>query len=746
MTAEDYARKLRFEQQHFQNQEDVHALPEIFHYWSNRHILPMLQTCGFVNDEDLYTQYLRRAADACGRGVPRFISIGAGNGDLEVRVAQRLRKSGLSDFVFECLETTPAMLERGRELARQAKLHDHVLMVEGDFNHWDAQHEYTGVIANQALHHVVELERLFDEIKRALHPRGYFVTNDMVGRNGHMRWPEALEAMRPFWLELPSEYRWNRLYRRHEEEYINHDCSKEGFEGIRAQDILPLLTERFDFSVFAAFGNIVNVFVDRVFGHNFDASQAWDRDFIDRVHAADEARIHSGTLSPTQMFAVMTVGEVTERQFARGLSPQHCIRRQPRVAGFQDDLRMETTSLQPIGGWGVQFSQQLKAMGGLPPYHYHAETLAPGLALSEAGMLSGRITSLGRFSTVIQVRDSATPPRQVQQAYTLLVRDDDLVPPLTLPARITLAAAVRNQEYRQPLGAIGGLPPLEWNLDAGKLPRGLALDGDQAIITGTPARDGVFGFRVRVKDKRGSVAKAPVLLQVLRSADTSWLVLPQMAAGGRWRTELCLTNAGPYAARIALRFRDSMGSKWTVPVAVTRGDDEPENRHFHECEETLAPYSCLRLRTLRGTEGDRAGWAEVECSGAVRGYAELHSDDLYSAIVPMDKAGPASVLLPFDNRHNQRTALAVVALPGGKGNPVSATLWDSTWRSIGSVVLDLKPGEHTSFRLDERFPQVRSMEGLVEMESPGGRVAALALQFSPDGPFRHLPALPPRHV
>ncbi|MCW5965352.1 MAG: methyltransferase domain-containing protein, partial [Bryobacterales bacterium] len=252
MQAEDYARKLRFEQQHFQDQEEVHDLPEIFHYWSNRHVLPMLQSCGFVNDEDLYTQYLRRAADACTGGVPRFISIGAGNGDLEVRVAQRLRRGGLSEFVFECLETTPAMLERGRESARQAGLQDHVLMVEGDFNIWNPQHQYAGVIANQALHHVVELERLFDEIKRALHPRGYFVTNDMIGRNGHMRWPEALEAMRPFWMELPTEYRWNRLYHRHEEEYINHDCSTEGFEGIRAQDILPLLIERFDFPLFAA--------------------------------------------------------------------------------------------------------------------------------------------------------------------------------------------------------------------------------------------------------------------------------------------------------------------------------------------------------------------------------------------------------------------------------------------------------------------------------------------------------------
>jgi len=33
------------------------------------------------------------------------------------------------------------------------------------------------------------------------------------------------------------------------------DCSKQGFEGIRAQDILPLLVKKFSFRSFLGFGN-----------------------------------------------------------------------------------------------------------------------------------------------------------------------------------------------------------------------------------------------------------------------------------------------------------------------------------------------------------------------------------------------------------------------------------------------------------------------------------------------------------
>jgi len=97
--------------------------------------------------------------------------------------------------------------------------------------------------------------------------------HDMIGRNCHQRWPEALKEVHRFWKELPTEYRYNRQLNRHEELYDNWDCSIEGFEGICAQDILPLLLERFDFHLFIGFANVVYLFIDRGFGHNFNADQ-----------------------------------------------------------------------------------------------------------------------------------------------------------------------------------------------------------------------------------------------------------------------------------------------------------------------------------------------------------------------------------------------------------------------------------------------------------------------------------------
>ena len=181
-------------------------------------------------------------------------------------------------------------------------------------------------MANQALHHFVELETLFGKIYEALSPQGYFLTDDIIGRNGHMRWPEALALVNEFWQVLPERYKYNNQLKRVELEYDNWDCSKEGFEGIRAQDILPLLIRKFPFDLFIGHANVIDVFIDRSFGHNFKPENEWDRNFIDRVHYADEENLEQGRIKPTHMTAAMTRGPCPRIKAHKHLTPEFCVR------------------------------------------------------------------------------------------------------------------------------------------------------------------------------------------------------------------------------------------------------------------------------------------------------------------------------------------------------------------------------------------------------------------------------------
>ena len=60
---------------------------------------------------------------------------------------------------------------------------------------WIPENHVDLCMANQSLHRFVELETLFDTIRDAIGSIGLSVVPDMIGRNGHMRWPEALEPV-----------------------------------------------------------------------------------------------------------------------------------------------------------------------------------------------------------------------------------------------------------------------------------------------------------------------------------------------------------------------------------------------------------------------------------------------------------------------------------------------------------------------------------------------------------------------
>ncbi len=320
-----YAERIAQEGRNFDERVVVHDLPMIFHYWSNRWLLPMEQAFGFDHPYAFFAQQLARAA----RGAidtPRFVSLGCGNCDAEIDVAERLIALGVREFTLECLDLSAPMLERGAALAAERGLSAHIVPVTGDFNRWKPRQTYDAILANQSLHHVLELEHLFDAISRSLAPHGRFVTSDMIGRNGHQRWPEALAIVRELWRELPPSHRYNLQLSRQENEFLDWDCSTEGFEGIRAQDVLPLCVERFGFELFLPFANVVDPFIDRGFGHHFDADAAWDRDFIDRVHARDEAEILAGRIKPTHMMAVMTNDRGGTPRIREHLTPQFCVR------------------------------------------------------------------------------------------------------------------------------------------------------------------------------------------------------------------------------------------------------------------------------------------------------------------------------------------------------------------------------------------------------------------------------------
>ena len=343
-----YLARLEAEGQTFDHNEDVHDLPDIFHYWSNRYLLPKFTDLGFVSAADMMTQGIGRNLGGPEAGVRRIASLGAGNCDFEIDLAKRLLEHGHTNFVIECLELSGSMLERGRAAAEAASVASYIEPVQVDLNAWKPSGAYHALVAVQSLHHVLDLEGVFASASESLAAGGQFLVCDTIGRNGHMRWPEAMRLILEFWRKLPPSYRYNRQLQRYEELYENWDCSTVGFEGIRAQDILPVLAANFRFDMFLGYGNIIDPFIDRCFGPNFDPKKDWDRTFIDEVHRRDEEGLATGELKPTQMMAALSSG--SRKAMAQGVDVDRFI----RVPGPSDDVldKPQSTGHEyPWGNW-----------------------------------------------------------------------------------------------------------------------------------------------------------------------------------------------------------------------------------------------------------------------------------------------------------------------------------------------------------------------------------------------------------
>jgi len=313
----DYAERVAQQiAQYAENTAAMHDLPDSFHFWSHSYIRPgLLDVFGVESVADFYIEGYRRSAAGSAQSTKTILSLGCGDGWLETEIAQRLLAEGIKDFRIVGADISRDLLARFEEKIRQTNLGEWLNPMHLDLNASDLTGPWTMVMANHSLHHFVELERIFDYCLSTLEPAGLFVTNDMIGRNGHMRWPEARLILDSLWPLLSVEQKYHVQLRRYSETFIDHDCSGEGFEGIRSQDVLPLLLERFYPVAFLGAGGFVDILVDRGYGHGFDMKRTEHAALVRFLSDLNEILLDSDMVKPTIMFGYFGMQDQPERCF-----------------------------------------------------------------------------------------------------------------------------------------------------------------------------------------------------------------------------------------------------------------------------------------------------------------------------------------------------------------------------------------------------------------------------------------------
>jgi len=322
---DDYTRRVEQQKKQYADKSKLKGLPDTYRYWTPRYLVPKVKEV--FGESSFYDVYAKSFMDAAQRGRGKILSIGSGDGQIEVAIAENMIRRGFRSFTILATELADVRLDRARKLVADKGLADYFEFKIVDVNEWDPGEKFSGVMAQHTLHHIVELERMFDFIDRNLEDEGVFPIVDMIGRNGHMRWPETLDVIEKLWLILPDKYKFNHQLSKIVDPYDNWDCSKSGFEGIRAQDILPLLCERFSFQSFLGTGGFVDIFIERAFGHNFDVEDEVDMAWFNLIATMNDAMLETGAIKPTMIFAVARKKEFTTiPSVYRGMVPEKAIR------------------------------------------------------------------------------------------------------------------------------------------------------------------------------------------------------------------------------------------------------------------------------------------------------------------------------------------------------------------------------------------------------------------------------------
>ena len=165
------------------------------------------------------------------------------------------------------------------------------------------------MFAAQVLHHVDDLEHLFDQVAASLRPDGLFVVNEYVGP-ARFQWLDKTQDLMNRILELlPEEYKVNprngfvkeRIDRAPPEEIARVDPS----ESIRSDEIPELLRSRFDVLYHADFGGTINQFLLADIAANFHEDDVKDVALLDLISLLEEVLVAERVIPSDFAFFVL---------------------------------------------------------------------------------------------------------------------------------------------------------------------------------------------------------------------------------------------------------------------------------------------------------------------------------------------------------------------------------------------------------------------------------------------------------
>lgn len=226
---------------------------------------------------------------------PQILSLGCGYGGVEISVAKDLKLP----FQILGIDLNEKILEMAKEESSKHRLP--IKFQQGDLNFLDLSNQkFDVVMAHASLHHLLNLEHIFNEVHKSLKDDGLLIIQDVIGKTQVLFWKENVDFAIKLVKELPALLNADITL----PPYIEPNI-QAGMEGIRQEEIEEQIDLLFSPVKKYYYGSFMRLICTHpILGKRLDPSNSECRKILDALCKLDLEQIERGALKPTEILAV----------------------------------------------------------------------------------------------------------------------------------------------------------------------------------------------------------------------------------------------------------------------------------------------------------------------------------------------------------------------------------------------------------------------------------------------------------
>ena len=269
-------------------------------------------TEGGIHDAGPWVHYWKKIGEKVGSNAPeggnvaalvqastdadpiRVLSLGSGYCGQEIMLAKQFARP----YEILCTDVNEALFEQAKKTADEQGLH--LTFETADLNFMEIEAgSYDLIFAHAVMHHVINLEHLFQQIHRGLKKNGLFHLVDVCGENRRLLWEKNREFANTLLELCPKDPEGGGPLS------IPPPAVAEGMEGVRQEEIIPFLESYFDPVFEFRHGAFMRfICLDAKMARALDPLDEKKRRHLDFLIESDLNSIQCGLLDPLEIWGI----------------------------------------------------------------------------------------------------------------------------------------------------------------------------------------------------------------------------------------------------------------------------------------------------------------------------------------------------------------------------------------------------------------------------------------------------------